>query len=117
MAGTKSNYPQKVRDFLAENDKWVREQVRAHSSDAYWIQVKYVLLQAEGLLAGYNQYAPADQKLGYIDWLSFQAQPEMSDIYAAVGVPDELESTLPNYFGTHCSGASSTVLTKRDRFG
>jgi hypothetical protein len=47
--GTQSNYPEKVKQFLIQNDEWVREQVRLNPTEHYWQQVQLVLDQHEGV--------------------------------------------------------------------
>lgn len=118
LSGTKTNLPVKVQQFLTENDKWLREQVRLNPAIAYWNQVAFVLTQSDGnlkllfliatgMFAGYNEYAPVDERISYIDWLSFQAAPEMGDIFTATG--SSSDSIPKYYFGTHCSGMTFTA--------
>jgi hypothetical protein len=91
-----------LKFFVETNDDWVRKMTNTNANhDPYWAQVLAILWQFEGLLAGYNQYAPAEQQLTYLELLSYQLHYELGDIQESLG-----ESNHPNKemsYGSHCS--------------
>ncbi len=46
--GTQSNYPEKVKLFLIQNEQFVRDQVRLNPGSSYWVQVDLTLSQYDG---------------------------------------------------------------------
>jgi hypothetical protein len=60
-----------------DQDKWVRENAASKkASDSYWGQVANVLAQFDGLVRGYNDFAPA----GEVRTLTLPMYPNLSHI-------------------------------------
>jgi hypothetical protein len=56
--------PPKLRAWLTQQDKWVRDQCRVHGHrNHYWGQVAAIVAQFDGLVTGYNKYASKDKQL------------------------------------------------------
>jgi len=47
----------KLKDFYAEQNKWMRSMIKNQTSDAFWRHVAYIMAQFDGLYAGYRAAA------------------------------------------------------------
>jgi len=104
--GTQLNLSTAMADFILANDKWVRSMADSQTTDPYWGQVYLVLQQFDGLLAGYNAYAPIEQQLTYLEFLAYQLTWELGDIAVAVAVEEpkhNLRYSPASMMGEHCS--------------
>jgi len=103
--------PEGVQTFVLANDAWVRKQAKLHVAKGdlseddtqYWNQVNLVTQQFDGLLQGYNQHAPANQQLSYLEFLLYQLQNEISDIEAAINLVQVSMDPVQNMLKSHCS--------------
>lgn len=88
-------------NFVINQDKWMRDNAKRNNTP-YWAQVKLILEQFDGLIAGYANYAPPNKALSYIEWLFFQLQPEWGDIESSWNwQPSSLLKKTSR--GEHCS--------------
>eukprot|EP01062_Namystynia_karyoxenos_P021923 TRINITY_DN18365_c0_g1_i1.p2 TRINITY_DN18365_c0_g1~~TRINITY_DN18365_c0_g1_i1.p2 ORF type:complete len:569 (+),score=213.54 TRINITY_DN18365_c0_g1_i1:81-1709(+) len=105
----------KVRSFMAEHDKWSREQIKANPDSPFWRQVGNVFAQFDGLVAGYNA-AAADgvYPVSQLDLWAFQVLNSDGDLFQVVPAvipklrkdfdrmsPEEAELALQS--SGHCS--------------
>ncbi|CAE7229297.1 Plbd1 [Symbiodinium natans] len=76
----------RVRKFIEDNDRWVRQQVAENHASPYWQTVGRLMAQADGLLAG-QQAATRNttaMQLRRTDMLLLLASGDMYDIQPAV---------------------------------
>jgi len=93
-------FPEGLSEFVLAQDKWVRSQ---DAADDYWTQVHLVLQQLDGLVAGYNQNAPSDHGISYLQMLYSQLGPELDDITAFIQIINGSGDTKRPPFESHCS--------------
>jgi hypothetical protein len=94
-------------------DAWIRSQIEAKPSDPYWQAVAVVMAQFDGLVAGYQATAPADQQLSVFDFQQLNGVGDLLDLISAlqpdVGIPDWKNMTPEEIMAevrsrNHCSG-------------
>jgi len=98
MNATVNTVAKEVQTFIMDNYKWTQTQVRTNPTTQYWEQVGLVLQQNDGMLQGYNDYAPAAQQLAAVDLLTYQASADLGDIASATGT-----EKMRRNIGSHCS--------------
>lgn len=75
--------PQVVINFFTTQDQWKRAQFATNTSD-YWVGVKSIVNQLDGLVAGYTQMAPANETLSAFDIWSVGAIGDYLDLITAL---------------------------------
>ena len=89
-----------VSNFIQENTNWVRSMSESTNTTDYAIQVSLVLKQLDGIVDGYNAYAPNDERLSYWDMVAWQLQ--VSDLseanHAAIGLFIDTSSFFSFFF-------------------
>jgi len=93
-----------VHEFIMNTDNWVRTQAKISTED-YWQQVSLVLNQFDGMVDGYNQYCLPSQRLTYFQYLLYNLNFEIGDIFTAVGAQTGKDIPLPAQYNmkSHCS--------------
>lgn len=75
--------PSSLVAWVNKNIAWARAQVAAAPQDEYWRQVANVFGQLDGIVAGYNSAAPANQTLDIIDFYLMSGD-DAGDIISAL---------------------------------
>lgn len=75
--------PQVVINFFTTQDQWKRAQFATNTSD-YWVGVKSIVNQLDGLVAGYTATAPANETLTAFDIWSIGAIGDYLDLITAL---------------------------------
>jgi len=63
-----------VSNFIQDNTNWVKSMASSTNTTNYAIQVSLVLKQLDGIVDGYNAYAPDEERLSYWDFVAWQLQ-------------------------------------------
>jgi hypothetical protein len=106
--------PASLQAWLKAQDKWVRDNAaEKKAEDPYWGQVANVLAQFDGLVKGYNDFAPAAEKLDSLAFSILSGVGDLLDLTTAFrdealpGRPPRnmmSEDQLRNWvYNTHCS--------------
>ncbi|RHW72330.1 lysosomal/endosomal membrane protein p67 [Trypanosoma brucei equiperdum] len=97
---------------------WIEEHVRymdaaKFESSAFYTQLRNMLALIDGMVAGYNARAPADERLDRMKLLMYNMQAEIGDIVRATSpaeVLDDMRQMMPRWFvDTHCSAFVKVV--------
>jgi len=97
-------FPQPIAEFIQNNTEWVaataaKNSVGNTNESAYWTHVVLVMQQLQGIVDGYNSVA--EIKLSYWNFVAWQLQDDLSDLYNkftnVVETPKEL------LYSDHCS--------------
>ena len=124
---TNNTIPQKFQDFFTAQDAWARQQVAANTSDL-WKAHGLILSQFDGLVAGYQATAPADQALTVFDLQQVNAIGDFLDLIPALSRRDDPKvasawdwyAMNSSFFAqrlretTHCSALVKTDATFSD---
>ena len=94
-------YPKNWTDFMDKNRVYTEESVEAYLDVPYWREVGLILDQFHGLIDGYNNAAPDDQKLNETDFWFIQAECEIWDVEKAIDVQSRKKQSES---AEHCTG-------------
>eukprot|EP00755_Sulcionema_specki_P035816 Sspe_Gene.21958::Locus_8269_Transcript_1_1_Confidence_1.000_Length_1883::g.21958::m.21958 len=100
FGGRTKEQVEKVKAFMAKQDQWAREQIRANTNDPFWRQVGNIFAQFDGLVAGYNK--AADDGVYPVPPLStwaFQVLNGDGDLFQII--PAVLKEARVDYFALH----------------
>ena len=74
-------YSGRLVTFFDQNIAWMWSEIAAHPSDQYWVQVKLVLAQVEGMLRGYNSAVKnGSYPLRFVDLFFLNSNGDVGDI-------------------------------------
>lgn len=114
---------QKLSDFLSENDKFMAQSISAAQSlpngdplKQYWYHVNLVLLQLQGICAGYNasDYGKA-HLMPCQNVLAINLDGDMEDLSSALDNPNPYSDD--RFFkATHCSALIKVLQNNSDVF-
>ena len=79
--------PQNVKDFFVTQDAWTRAQIASNSSD-HWVGMGSILSQFDGMVAGYQALAPANETLTLFQLQSVGAIGDYLDLITALSPAD-----------------------------
>jgi len=102
-----SKPPKELTDFIHENDAWTRQQSKANPNDPFWRHVQLVLVQLDGLIAGYQATAPKNEYLSYSDIVIINLTGDLGVLLDAL-VPGH----APDW---HHMSAEDVTIAKMDR--
>jgi len=81
--GTGNPMTSKIADLVDAQISYLLEQCSSNLQDPYWKQVALVFQQFQGLVAGYQAAAPAEEQLSQAQLMAYQLQLELGDYAAA----------------------------------
>eukprot|EP01112_Ceratiomyxa_fruticulosa_P007551 TRINITY_DN1964_c0_g2_i1.p1 TRINITY_DN1964_c0_g2~~TRINITY_DN1964_c0_g2_i1.p1 ORF type:complete len:544 (+),score=96.30 TRINITY_DN1964_c0_g2_i1:199-1830(+) len=119
--------PENINQFLFDQYKWAKAQVNSTISNPssypsnvtdYWIHVGHYYDQLEGLIQGYNDYAPQGTQLSLTNFLVLNAAGDLSDIPAALNDTLQKSAMLnknhQSEFIKHLTHCSALIKLKDD---
>ncbi|XP_072043162.1 phospholipase B-like 1, partial [Amphiura filiformis] len=83
---------QKMHDFFASQDKWMRKMIAKNPRDAYWQVVALVVAHIDGLLDGYNAMPYQDKPLDMFAMQTLNGVGDLIDLRHALD-----PSTIPDW--------------------
>jgi len=116
--------PPAFETWFQAQDKWLRSQAKAHPTDERWQGMLRIVTQLDGIVEGYNEQAPEDEKLSLYDWQLIQATGDIFDL-----IPTIVKSQAPDWermplhevmdvvrANSHCSGLIRVTGDMSDLF-
>lgn len=106
---------QKIQDFTTKTNEWTTHMAQTNTSD-YWVAVKNVLAQFQGISDGYQKYCVQEQ--GFVNlttqqMLYMQMDGDLGDLQSAFGVESERHHTRHSSSPTvDRNGLRCTMLAK-----